>query len=343
MLKLVAERGQSYEDIAGLLGTDAAEVRERARRALAEAAGADLDRSANVTDYLLGQADPIARADAVRHLSRDDADRDRAERAVLAVEAIAPNATLPDLPPARATREKTPRASRATAPRSSPASPLARFGGPGPLDTPQRRLIALVGGLALAVVVAVIAIAGGGDESADSTTEPVDPDFVRIELAAAAGAKGSGIAVIGQTEDDQPFIELDLEGLGPVGANSTYVLWMLTDDREGIPVAPIEVVDGEFHDRMPLLSPADVVAAFSQSVAVSVMNSDELQASLEGLLSDFSDADAQEAAQGEGQLPVTRYEARTILRGEIPTLADIAKEAEASAEAPAPNDPSAGE
>ena len=189
------------------------------------------------------------------------------------------------------------------------------------------------------MIVAVIAIAGGGDDGSESAAEPVDPDFVRIELAAAAGAEGSGIAVIGQTEDDQPFIELDLEGLGPVGDNSTYVLWMLTDDREGIPVAPIEVTDGEFHDRMPLLSPADVVAAFSQSVAVAVMNSGELQASLEGLLSGFSDADAQ-----EGQLPVTGYEARTILRGEIPTLADIAKEAGAAANPTTPpEDSSAGE
>jgi hypothetical protein len=316
LLKLVVERGQTYEDIAGLLGTDAADVRERARRALAAAAGADLDRSANVTDFLLGQADPIARADAVRHLSRDAEDRDRAERALLAIEAIAPNATLPRLPESRTPKPKA-------KPTAGEARPLIAG---TPLGTPQRRLIALLGGVALAIVVAVIAIAGGGDGEGNGSDEPVDPDFVRVKLKPAAGVSGSGVAVIGQTDDDQPFIELDLEGLGQIGGSSRYVLWMLTDDDQGIPVSPIDVADGEFRDRMPLLSPADLVAAFSQSIVISVMSSDELRESLAGLLEDFTETTEPE----ETQLPVTKYKARTILRGEIPTLAELAEEAEGS-------------
>jgi hypothetical protein len=71
MLQLLLERGQSYEDIAGLLGGSRDDVRKRARAALEELAGEDPDREVGVTDYLLGQADPIGRADVVRHLQAD--------------------------------------------------------------------------------------------------------------------------------------------------------------------------------------------------------------------------------------------------------------------------------
>src|SRR5207249_11249708 len=74
MLQLVLERGQSYADLASVLGVDEAEVRSRARAALTELAGADPDRNVGLTDYLLGQADPIGRADAVRHLKDDPED-----------------------------------------------------------------------------------------------------------------------------------------------------------------------------------------------------------------------------------------------------------------------------
>ena len=71
LLQLLCERGQSYEDISGLLGVPADEVRERARAALTEIGGSDPDADVGLTDYLLGQADPIGRADAVRRLQGD--------------------------------------------------------------------------------------------------------------------------------------------------------------------------------------------------------------------------------------------------------------------------------
>ena len=113
MLQLLLERGQSYEDIAQLLGQDEAEVRARARAALTELGGADPDRNVGLTDYLLGQADPIGRADAVRHL-RDDPGRPRSSRAELA------------RPCARCSRRPSCRgcpASRGAAPARAPRSP----------------------------------------------------------------------------------------------------------------------------------------------------------------------------------------------------------------------------
>ena len=74
MLQLLLERGQSYDDLASILGVGPDEVRTRARTALTDLAGADPDRNVALTDYLLGQADPIDRADAVRHLKDDPED-----------------------------------------------------------------------------------------------------------------------------------------------------------------------------------------------------------------------------------------------------------------------------
>ena len=98
MLQLLLERGQSYDDLASLLGVDEAEVRARARATLTELAGTDPDRHVGLTDYLLGQADPIGRADAVRHLKDDPADLGLATEITQKIRLIAPAAELPRLP-----------------------------------------------------------------------------------------------------------------------------------------------------------------------------------------------------------------------------------------------------
>src|SRR5205809_3065186 len=98
MLQLVLERGQSYADLASVLGVDEAEVRSRARAALTELAGEDPDRNVGLTDYLLGQADPIGRADAVRHLRDAPEDQRLVEELVPKLRLIAPEAELPRLP-----------------------------------------------------------------------------------------------------------------------------------------------------------------------------------------------------------------------------------------------------
>ena len=125
-LQLLLERGQSYGDLATLLGQDEAEVRARARGALTELGGADPDRSVGLTDYLLGQADPIGRADVSRHLREDPADHQLATELAEALRAMFPAAELPRAS-GRATVERSPAPARtprsASAPRRSRASP----------------------------------------------------------------------------------------------------------------------------------------------------------------------------------------------------------------------------
>jgi hypothetical protein len=185
MLQLLLERGQSYADLASLLGVDEAEVRARARAALAELAGADPDRHAGLTDYLLGQADPIGRADAVRHLKDDPADLDLATEIAQKIRLIAPAAELPRLPG----EERRPR------PRRAPGAVLSRLpvpdrlrrgrpaeaapeSGPGaPRTTLSRRQTQLIVGLgtgAVLLVMIVLGVAGafssGGDDGGTAPT-----------------------------------------------------------------------------------------------------------------------------------------------------------------------------
>src|SRR5918997_1903235 len=102
VLEMLLTGGQSFEELDDLFGLDSGETRERARAALEELGGADPDRNVGLTEYLLGQADPIGRADAVRHLRQDAGDRELADRIVTELASLFPAAELPKLPQAPA-------------------------------------------------------------------------------------------------------------------------------------------------------------------------------------------------------------------------------------------------
>src|SRR6476619_6757248 len=108
MLQLLLEGGQGYDDIGSLLGIPPDEVRSRSRAALAEIGGADPDSQVALSEFLLGQADPIGRADAIRHLQNDPQANALAERLVQNLRLLAPKAQLPDIPEPRGGRRAAP-------------------------------------------------------------------------------------------------------------------------------------------------------------------------------------------------------------------------------------------
>src|SRR5919198_5167597 len=124
MLQLLLEGGQGYEDIGSLLGIETDEVRSRARSALQEIGGADPDGHVGLTDYLLGQADPIGRADAVRHLQADPEANALGQRLVQNLRLLAPKAQLPEIPEPRGGRRPA-APSAPPAPAAPPAQPAA--------------------------------------------------------------------------------------------------------------------------------------------------------------------------------------------------------------------------
>ncbi len=167
MLQLLLERGQSYDDLAGILGVGSDEVRSRARAALNELGGADPDRNVALTDYLLGQADPIDRADAVRHLKDDPEDLALVTELAQKLRLVAPEAELPRLPgeerqprPRGSTRRRLPKPLKKLA----PAPRESADGEPRPPRTTltRRQTQGIVVAACAAVLVAVGALALAG-------------------------------------------------------------------------------------------------------------------------------------------------------------------------------------
>jgi hypothetical protein len=272
VLQLLLERGQSYSDLATLLAVDEAEVRSRARAALTELGGADPDRNVGLTDYLLGQADPIGRADAVRHLQSDPDDHQLATDLAAILREAFPTAELPRLPgePRQPRRAKRPE-------ESTTGSRLPRLD----LSQSQTRLIAILGAGAIILIAAVLGITGvfgGGDDnssasesSSPDTTTTGDQTLQRVKLEPAGGGDASGQAVFGLATGDQPYVDVSLKGLDPAPQGQTYVVWLLLTDTQGYPLSPIAVSDqGSFNDRFSIPSAVLPVVARVQLVDVSI-------------------------------------------------------------------------
>jgi hypothetical protein len=305
MLQLLLERGQSYTDLASLLGVDEAEVRARARATLAELAGADPDRHVGLTDYLLGQADPIGRADAVRHLKDDPADLELATEIAQKIRLIAPAAELPRLPG----EERRPR------PRRAPGAVMSRLPIPdrlqrgrpaaatpgAPRTTMSRRQTQLRVGLAsgavlvLAIILGVAGAFGGGDNGGGTTTTATTnanagKELTRVKLRPQSGGGGSGTVIFG-LEGSQPYVDVALNGLTPPPQNQALVIWFLLTANQGYPLAvvapcsssvpePCLSENGTYHDRVSIDPKVFPVVLKVHSVDVAIAPVDELTKAL---------------------------------------------------------------
>jgi hypothetical protein len=283
-LQLLLERGQSYADLAALLGEDEAAVRARARAALTELVGTDPDRNVGLTDYLLGQADPIGRADASRHLREDPEDSHLATELAVRLRLMFPTAELPRLPGEA-------RQSGGLLRRGTPGKPAPTASGPGlgsrlglgGLDESQSRLIVICATAAVLLIVVVLAITGafsGGDESSASsdtttstttTADDTDSQLQSVTLKPVGGGDASGTAVFGLATGDQPYVDLSIKGLDPAPNGQTYVAWLMLTDTKGYPLSPIVVnQDGSFQDRFSIPSAVLPVIARVRFVDVSI-------------------------------------------------------------------------
>jgi hypothetical protein len=329
--------GQSYDDIASLLGTSPDEVRSRARAALTEIGGADPDAQVALSDFLLGKADPIGRADAVRHLQGDPEANALATRLVSQLRLLVPGAELPDIPAPKGGRRAAPPAPSTSAsapPPSTPSVPSPATGAPTPQpqspsakeplagrvggalsslggSRPRSQVIALIAGVGLLVLVGVLLITGvvGGDDSGedggDTATTASDENLVIVQLGPLGGAdsEATGQAVFAQAED-QPLLQINLDGLPPAGQGNNYIVWLYNSDEIAFPLARDQVGEnGSLTGAAPI--PQEILPLLSQfgCVDVSLASNQETQQAL------------RQAIDGQ-TLP--GHTGESVLRGQVP-------------------------
>ena len=306
MLQLLLERGQSYGDLGAVLGVDESEVRARARAALTELAGVDPDRNVGLTDYVLGQADPIGRADAVRHLKDDPEDLALAGELSQKLLLVAPEAQLPRLP-GEERRPRPPRARRKALPRLPLPGRLRRSPGPeaapgeGP-SAPRARttltrrqtqvLVALASGavLLVAVVLGITGAFGGGSEGGAATTSTGSTSSgnqsIPVRLEPPNGGKASGTATFGLANGQQPFVDVSIHGLQPPPKGDAYVMWMMLTATQGYPLPAVVAVNqnGTFHQRFPISTTSLPLIQRARSVNISVAPTKTIQTVIQSAL-----------------------------------------------------------
>jgi hypothetical protein len=293
MLELLLDGGQDYSDLAELFGLEESDVRARARAALSAIGGGDPDRKVPLSDYLLGKADPIDRADAVRHLKEDPEDHALAERILAGLGEISPQAELVKLPAAPGGGRFL-RKPPGAAPTPAASGGTGEGGFAGSLSSSQKRLIAILGSGAVILIVIVLAVAGvfsGGDSSGDTSTtasaldnatgtDSQGNDFATIPLKAPSG-DASGTALIGVATGDQAYVDVSIKNLDPAPKGQVYVIWMLLTKGQGYPLAPINTdKTGTYQNRFPIDSAVLPVVAKVQNVNVSLAKTSEVRAEL---------------------------------------------------------------
>lgn len=339
LLQLVCERGQSYDDLAGLLGISREQVRQKARAALTELGGSDPDTEVGLTDYLLGQADPIGRADAVRYLQQDERALALAGEILTGLRAIAPGASLPKLPEPRGRRRRAATPARGEADLQAVAGSggdagTPTSGGPGdsprkpPRDPRQTRMIGVIAGLGVILLLGILVIAGvfsGSDPesepSAEAQAAEEQRDITPVTLRAEDGSGVAGRAEFG-VANETLYVDLTVNGLDPRPAKgSVYALWLMLTPEAGYPVTLLApTTNGTVQDRYAIpTSVAVVVGSRAQFVQVSESPAKELGGVID------------EAVQTGA--PLIPFSGTSLARGEIP-LAEVAPASGDTATAP---------
>lgn len=310
LLQLLCERGQSYEDISGLLGKPAEEVRADARAALTEIGGADPDAEVGLTDFLLGQADPIGRADATRHLQANPESLDLAKRIEAGLRLLAPEANLPNLPEPRGKR------ARAALPAPGDEGAAERIG-PAPggdRSRSQGRLIAILAVAGLILIAAIVAIVLGGDDDSGSTaaTTPTTATSSKKETVALKPVNGSGVggsvtfSVINGASQAQPVAEVDLDGVPAPTDEEATLMWIMVGDSAGYPLSTPLVPDKNGSVAGTIAIPGEISSIFSGQVTAIRISSSNIK--------DVQDAVKQVLKENGALLPFTGKE---LAEGEV--------------------------
>ena len=272
LLQLFLEGGQDYAQAATLLGVEPSAAADRARTAVASLAPSEQPPPQPVCDWLLGQADPIAEADAVSSIRRDADLRRRTVAIASGLRLVFPAARIPEIPQFDGV-ESAPAVVPPTPPPAAPGSPpagdrseervSARSGSSSdyrpPPPPPAResfatRVAARVGALAsvlkrnpkasvLGAAAAVLVIAvvlgvtllGGEDQASNSAAGNGTATLVPLEPVSDQSS-GTGRAVV-VAANDAAIVQVSIDGLSPTSPGESYVLWLYRNPEQAYPLA----------------------------------------------------------------------------------------------------------
>jgi hypothetical protein len=283
ILELVVGRGQSYDELSGMLGMPATRVRELARDALgdlapATAARVDADWRNQIADYVLGQQTGPEATATKGHFKRSEPARAWAYSLLDSLGHLYPNGSMPEVPEAAPVAEPEPEPKPA-APVHSPQSTVRTPLSPAAQTIVRRRRI--IGGavLAAAVVVGILAIlgvfsSGGSNKTASNTptttTGGTPTKFLKEGvLRAVGGNAGTGIAVILQ-QGNQVQLVVQATKLKPTDRQHAYEVWLYNSPSDAAQLG------AQFTDQQGNLQGRGAVPANWQSFKYVVISREEV-------------------------------------------------------------------
>ena len=227
LLQLLLVRGKDYDQIAELLGVERQEVRTRATAALAQISGDQAALEPSIVDYLLGQADPIGRAEAVKTLAGEPEQGASFAEARDQLALLFPDSDLPEAPAGRQVVARAPKANRKKVPaeRKEPEGAPPESDRPRPtLDGRTRTILAaLVAALSLAAIIAVVVLLGGGGAEQDVIEEPPPPTIASLRPPDGGPARGE---VEFGFSGNRFAANVSLSDLAPSRDEEGYALWL---------------------------------------------------------------------------------------------------------------------
>ena len=279
-----------------------------------------------MTRPLIGQADPIGRADAARYLQSDAGALDLAKRIESGLLLVAPDANLPKLPEHRGKRARAALPAAGEDDRSDRDATEGATGG-GSESGSRRPLLAVLCLLAVLLIGAVLALSGafskddgssssGGTETTAST-DPADQtrNVTTVDLKPTDGSGVAGTAKFGIANQQQLYVDVVLDGLPQPKQGDTYLVWLMVGSSGGYPInnpaqTPITPDEnGSFSGSIAVPS-AIALTVGDQATSVKVSSSS---------VKEVADA-AKKAAQA--QAPILGFIGTELASGDIPLVND---------------------
>jgi Sigma-70, region 4 len=274
ILELVVGRGQTYDELSGMLGMPPARVRDLAREALgdlapATAARVDSDWRAQIADYVLGQQTGPEATATRGHFKRSEPARAWAYSLLDSLGHLYPNGAMPEIPeadgsaPAEAppapvsagppaaaqTAADEPTAVQpAAASASRPAAPRQRppaGGGLSPAAAAIVRRRRIIGGaLAAAVVVVVVlliaGVFGGGDDNKNgsgtntTTTGGASTRLLSEGVLRPVGGAKGTGIAVVIAQGNARQLVIQATKLEPTDQQSAYEVWLYNSQSDAV-------------------------------------------------------------------------------------------------------------